>query len=183
MKRTLLVAAVAALLSSAALADVLPKRKAGLWEATSAGGPLGTQTIEQCVDAATDDMLGMKDAGETKCTDPVVSRNGNRYRVQFACEGEGVKSTFDGNYLIPRDTEFSGEMKMRFDPPQAGMTGMDMKTTGRWVGPCRDGMKPGDVVMKGMPGLGQGMDLEQMRRMGEELQKNLPRLRQGQPAR
>src|SRR5690606_61028 len=146
------------LLSSAALADALPKRKAGLWEATTTGGPLGTQTIEQCVDPATDDMLGVKEAEEMKCTTPVITRNGSRFRVQFVCEDEGVKSSFDGNYLIPRDTEFSGEMKLRFDPPQAGMTGMETTQSGRWVGACRAGMKPGDFVIKGMPGLGQNMD-------------------------
>jgi hypothetical protein len=32
-----------------------------------------------------------------------------------------------------------------------------------------------------MPGM--GMDPEQMRRMAEEMQKNLSRMRQGQPAR
>jgi hypothetical protein len=177
MSRFLVAAAAAALLSTA-MADTLPKRKPGLWESTTTGGPLGVQTIEQCVDPTTDDPLGMKGNEAAKCTTPVVSRDGNRYRVKFSCEHQGMKSRFDGDYLIPRDTEFSGEMRMSFDPPQAGMDGMAQKVTARWVGPCRDGMKPGDVAIKGMPGLGRGMDPEQLRRMGEALQKSLPRQRE-----
>jgi hypothetical protein len=51
------------------------------------------------------------------------------------------------------DSEYTGDMKMTFDPPMSGVSEMNMKMEGKWVGACRAGMKPGDVVMQGMPKL------------------------------
>ena len=80
---------------------------------------------------------------------------------------------------------------MTFDPAVAGVSEMNMKMDGKWLGPCEAGMKPGDVVMQGMPRLnvlemgkggdGTGMTPEKARAMAEEMKKNMPRQRQPQP--
>ena len=172
-----------------AAAVELPKRKAGLWEVKTTGGPIGAQTIQQCVDAKTDDLMGQKANADQECTEPVVSRKGNRYSVQVTCKSEGVTSRVDGSFVMTQDTAYTGDMKMTFTPPQAGMSNMDMKMDGKWLGACKAGMKPGDVVMQGMPnfnilqpgaGSGEGaggLDPEKMRQMIEEMRKNLPKQR------
>jgi hypothetical protein len=68
---------------------------------------------------------------------------------------------------------------------------MNMKMDGKWLGPCKDGMKPGDVVMQGMPRLnvleigkggdGTGMTEDKARAMAEEMKKNMARQRPPKP--
>ena len=163
-----------ALLVAPALGDEFPKRKPGLWEMKTSGGPIGPQTIQQCIDAATDDMLRSRSNEGQDCTKPVVERDGNRYRVRGSCNQEGTKSTMEGVYTMSKDTEYAGDMKM----------------DGKWVGPCKAGMKPGDITIPGMPslnvlemgrgGAGGGITPEQARRMAEELQKNMANRRGAQ---
>ena len=91
---------------------------------------------------------------------------------------------------MSKDTEYAGDMKMTFDPPLSGASEMNMKMDGKWVGPCKAGMKPGDITIPGMPslnvlemgrgGAGGGITPEQARRMAEELQKNMANRRGAQ---
>ncbi len=172
-------------------ADEFPKRKPGLWEMKTTGGPVGPQTVQQCIDAATDDMLRTQSNAGEKCTKPIVERSGSNYKVRSSCSSEGVKSSIDGEYGMSRDTEYSGHVKMTFDPPMAGVSEMNMKMDGKWLGPCKDGMKPGDVVMQGMPRLnvleigkggdGTGMTEDKARAMAEEMKKNMARQRPPKP--
>ena len=79
------------------------------------------------------------------------------------------------------DTAYRGDVKMRFTPPMSGISEMNMKVDGRWLGPCRPGMKPGDLVMPGMPdinALNRGpragrMTPDEARRSAEAMLKNL----------
>ena len=139
--------------TAAAAADEFPRRKAGLWEMKTTGGPVGARTIQQCIDAATDDLLRTRSNEGQNCTRPLVERDGSRYKVRSNCENNGVKSTVDGEYTMSGDAAYTGDMKMSFDPPMSGVSEMNMKMEGRWVGACKAGMKPGDVVMQGMPRL------------------------------
>lgn len=177
------------LLAAPALADEFPKRKAGLWEMRTTGGPVGPQTVQQCIDASTDDLLRSQSNEGQNCSKPVVERDGNRYRVRSTCSGEGTRSTMDGVYTMAKDTEYRGDMKMTFDPPLAGAAEMNMKMDGKWIGPCKAGMKPGDIVLQGMPRLnvlemgkgGGGITPEQARQMAEEMMKNMSRQKGAQP--
>jgi hypothetical protein len=61
-----------------AFGDEFPKRKPGLWEMKTSGGPVGAQTLQQCIDAGTDDLLRSQSNEGRNCSKPVVERNGNR---------------------------------------------------------------------------------------------------------
>ena len=173
--------ALSALATGAALADEFPKRKPGLWEMRTSGGPIGPQTLQQCIDAGTDDLLRTQSSQGHHCSKPVVERSGNRYRVTSACTEAGTKRAMDGVFTMVKDTEYTGDMKMTFDPPLSGAGEMNMKMEGRWLGPCKPGMKPGDIVMQGVPRLnvlemgkgGGGISPEQARRMADEMQRNM----------
>jgi hypothetical protein len=90
---------------------------------------------------------------------------------------------------MSKDSEYRGDMKMTFDPPLAGAAEMNMKMDGKWLGPCKAGMKPGDIVMQGMPRMnvlemgkgGGGITPEQARQMAEEMMKNMTRQKGAQP--
>lgn len=179
------------LLSAPALGEEFPKRKPGLWEMKTSGGPVGAQTIQQCIDAGTDDLLRTRSNEGQNCSKPVVERDGSRYRVRSSCDQGGTRSTMDGVYTMGKDTEYAGDMKMTFDPPLSGASEMNMKMEGRWLGRCKPGMKPGDIVMPGMPrmnvlemgkdGAGGGITDEQARQMAEDMQKNMAKRRGQQP--
>ena len=176
-----LVLAASLLPSAPASGDDFPKRKPGLWEMRTSGGPVGPQTLQQCIDAATDDILRRQSSEGQNCSKPVVERDGNRYRVSSTCTGSGTRTTTDGVYTMVNDSEYRGDMKMTFDPPLSGAAEMNMKMAGKWLGACKPGMKPGDIVMQGVPRLnalemgkdGGGITPEQARRMSEEMHKNM----------
>jgi hypothetical protein len=175
--------AAALLPAEPARGDEFPRRKPGLWEMSTSGGPVGPQTLQQCIDAATDDILRRQSSEGQNCSKPVVEREGNRYRVSSTCNNAGTRTTMDGVYTVVGDTEYRGDMKMTFDPPLSGANEMNMKMAGRWLGACKPGMKPGDIVMQGMPRLNAlemgkddgGITPEQSRRMSEEMHRNMER--------
>jgi hypothetical protein len=173
---------------AAAQADAFPARKAGLWEMRSSGGPLGgSQRMQQCIDARTDDMLREQSAGRGQdCDKPKVSRKGTEYETEVVCRREGVTTTMRGRYTMQGDSAYSGTMRMRFDPALNGMSEMNMAMEGRWMGRCRAGMKPGDVVMDGVPRTNllnrdgaapSRMSQEQLKSLREEMER-----RMGDPA-
>jgi hypothetical protein len=186
------VAAIAGLLlpCTAASADEFPRRKAGLWEMKTTGGPVGAQSIQQCIDAATDDLLRSRSNEGQNCSKPAVERDGSRYRVRSSCDNNGIRSTIDGRYTMSSDKRYTGDMKMTFDPPMSGVAEMNMKMDGKWLGPCKAGMKPGDIVMQGMPRLNPlqadqdgatGITPEQSQQMTDQMQKNMSRRGKAQP--
>ena len=154
-------AAVAALVVLGALGAVIawpgpaqavdfPKRKPGLWSMQTSGGPFGAPAMEQCIDAQTDDLLRVETAEGRTCSKPVVTRDGERYRIRIECEGQGSRQVMNGVYTMDGDAGYRGEMQMRFTPPLQGVSEMNMQAEGRWAGACRAGMKPGDVVIQGL---------------------------------
>ena len=44
-------------------------------------------------------------------------------------------------------------MKTRFSPPMHGMSQSNMTLDARWLGACKAGQKPGDVIMPNMGGM------------------------------
>lgn len=130
-----------------------PSRKAGLWEMKTAGGPFGgTRQMRQCIDARTDDLLRQQSADKGQnCDKPIVTKRGDSYESDLVCRREGLTTTMHGQFAMKGDTAYSGTMRLRFDPPMNGVSEMNMMQEGRWLGPCKAGMKPGDVVMEGVP--------------------------------
>ncbi|MGE0798467.1 MAG: DUF3617 domain-containing protein [Lautropia sp.] len=152
-----------------AQAQEFPKRRPGLWEMKSSGGPMGSQTMQQCIDAATDDLLRGQSDARQKCSKPVIRRDGDRYQVAMTCDREGVQSSFEGQYTMRGDIAYQGDMKMRFTPAMAGVSEMNIKVDGRWIGACKPGMKPGDVAMPGVPGARGGVNLLERGRGGSQM--------------
>lgn len=143
----------------AAAQDTLPRRKAGLWEtAMQMPGRAGaTMTAQHCVDAKTDEQAQRRalDQGpDTRCEQRNVKRSTGSYEADYSCQGprgrtEGrmsLKGDFDSRYTM--------DNQMRFDPPRGGMSEAKMTMEGVWKGACPAGMKPGEMRMNGMDGMG-----------------------------
>ncbi len=147
------VVAAAALPSRAEELD-LPMRKAGLWDMKMrmTGGGAPTMSMQQCTDAATDKDLRTiySPLAKETCDKRTVQKTTAGYTVDRICKrGDDTVTThidITGNYdsayqahLVSRTQDQSPD-----DPPASDLT-LDAK----YLGPCKSGQMPGDIIMMG----------------------------------
>ena len=151
-----LAAAACLLCASPALALDMPARKAGLWELKMSfdNGSVPGQTMRQCIDARTDKLMQSNFGGSPQqtCDKQEITRSGGAVIVDSVCRFAGATTTshatitgsFDSAYTMNVTTKREG------GPPAPGM-GPDgknhMTIAAKWVGPCRAGQRPGDMIM------------------------------------
>src|SRR5687767_2105571 len=119
----------ALLVSTTALAQEMPARKAGLWDMkmTFDGAGMPPQTMKQCIDAATDKAMQSQfgGAGKGDCAKQEVKKTGNTITVDSVCKAAGATTT--------SRAVITGS----FD------SGYTMKITAKSDGPTVPGMPPG----------------------------------------
>jgi hypothetical protein len=136
---------VAVLLASVAAADSLPHEKIGLWlqETTMSGQHISGQ---YCIDATTEARMSVFSS--------TVSHNGKCQRGPIVHEADGSWTDVSTCEFRPgvKDTtravisgDFNSKFTMALTSLPSGASIMNM--TGTWIGPCKPGMKGGDVVM------------------------------------
>lgn len=165
-------------LSLPATAGDMPKRKPGLWEInTRMAGQPSHGPIQQCIDANTDNIMQQEAAkSEFKCSAMDVKRQGDKTLMHSVCKIEATTATTDAVISGNFESGYRNDMSVRYDPPLMGMATAKMTQEAKWLGPCKPGQKPGDVVMPGM-GKFNMQDMEKNRKQMEEMMK---RNRQGQ---
>jgi hypothetical protein len=145
---------------SAVADEIIPARKAGLWEIRTIRQEVrmeGKNTVtaprsfRQCTDAATDQML-MKWTGFL-CPTRNVKRSGNAITIDEACmvqPGFHVgKSSAASHTTITGD--FGSVYTMRGTFTMTGgimRAGLNATWTqeAKWLGPCTADQKPGDII-------------------------------------
>ena len=144
-------------LATTTQAAELPKRKPGLWEiSVRMEGAPDMGPMQQCIDQNTDNLMQQKAKQEkTDCSVIDVKPSGNKVSVHSVCKIEGSTATTDGVFEGAFDSSYKGSMKTRYSPPLQGMSESNMTQEARWLGPCKPGQKPGDVIMPNM-GMGPG---------------------------
>jgi hypothetical protein len=141
-------------LSSAALAEDLPLRKAGLWEMkiTKAGGSVPEMTMQHCTDPTTDKEMNNSASPLAKqiCSRQDVKKTATGFVTDSVCSVAGVSMTthaeisgdFNSGYTVTSTTH-----------SDKGPTGKPLDATTRieakWMGDCKPGQKPGDILMPG----------------------------------
>jgi hypothetical protein len=153
MRRCIPAIALGVLIVGPAAAFELPARKAGLWEiAMAAEGPqpMG-QTMQQCIDAATDKALNDKFSGiQPDCSQRDVNRSGSTITIDSSCKIANraththmvIEGDFDSAYTMKIATSIDGD-------PAKGQQAIkrDMTLKAKWLGPCKPDQKPGDIEM------------------------------------
>ena len=159
-----LVAVTAALAVAAPAAGVdYPTLKNGQWEMTTGasgpGAPPRKSTI--CLDASTQKSMIDMGAGMQKemCTRMDMRRDGAKFITDAECKIGNSVIKSHGVMTMTGDTAYRTETSATFDPPLA----KDMKESktvieGKYLGPCRDGLLPGDMVTD----TGQKINVNQM---------------------
>lgn len=159
-----LVGSLAAYAVSAS-ADDIPARKPGLWEVkmTLEGGQIPPQTLQQCIDAATDQEMrqppGMEGVDLAKVCKQDVTRDGGTTTIDSTCtlNGRTTKShmAITGSF----DSAYTMKVAVSADPPSRGE--MHMSMDARYLGACKPDQKPGDMIMPG----GMKININDMKKM------------------
>lgn len=163
-------AALLGLFISTAWAEVpkdMPKRKSGLWDLSmKIDSNSAAMRMQQCVDEKSDNLMQQQGEKQSKanCSKNTFSKTGNRVTSESVCKiGETTattKAVFSGDF----STAYRGEINSSYSPPMHGLTSSHQIIEAKWIGPCKAGQKPGDVMMPGMGAMNPA-----------EMMKNLPK--------
>lgn len=148
----LLLLTLSACLAGGALAADLPKRKPGLWEInTRMEGMPSMGAMQQCIDQHTDNLMQQEAKNQkVDCSVMDVKTQGDRATVHSVCRMEGTTATTDALFVGAFESGYKGDIKVHYAPPLHGMSEMKMSQEAKWLGPCKSGQKPGDVIMPNM---------------------------------
>lgn len=144
----------ALLLAAAAAANAhafdAPKRKPGLWQIENkmSNMPAGMGPIKQCIDEKTDNFYQqLGEQHKDKCSVMDMKNVGDKIVVRSVCKMGGSTATTDATFSGRFDSEYRGDIRVKYDPPVHGMSEATMTLSAKWLGPCEAGQKPGDLIM------------------------------------
>lgn len=160
--------ALLALAAGCALAGPadMPKRKPGLWQISNTmPGMPSMGPVQHCIDGSTDNLYKqMGEDAQNKCSPPDVKRDGGKVILRSTCKmGKATASTeavFSGDF----DSAYRGDINVKYDPPLNGMSQTKMTLEAKWLGACKPGQKPGDIVTPN----GMTITAEQMKQAAEQ---------------
>jgi putative metalloprotease len=169
-KQLLLLSFVA--VAFAAAAQTLPKQKAGLWQDTTtmlnADGTayrIGTgfsstvvkpSTVTRCIDeemAARADKIGrelLAGYSGQRCRQLPLAISGNQMKSVTECEIGSSVQRISSITIFDSEASYRGEARIVYDPPVDGMTEMVVRSEHIFLGPCKAGMRAGDVTLDGV---------------------------------
>ena len=141
-------------LSSPALAGDLPTRKAGLWEMkiVKVGGLVPEMTMQHCTDATTDKEMNNSVSPLAKqiCTRQDIQKTATGFVTDSVCSVAGVSMTTHAEIVGDFNSGYAVTSTTHSDK---GPTGKPLDATTRieakWLGECKPGQKPGDILMPG----------------------------------
>jgi hypothetical protein len=173
--RFLTIFAIMPVLGLAARADETPKRKPGLWEINNkmAGMPAGAGPIQTCIGAETDNLIMQGTADmRAQCSKMETRRSGADFLISSVCKMGSTTATTEGKFTGNFDSAYHADMHITYDPPIHGMSKADMTLDAKWLGPCKEGQKAGDITMPGMPQGGpKSINMEEMMKMRDQMMR------------
>lgn len=164
-------ALAAAVVGAAQAAQDLPKRKAGLWEIQTQmqGVPAMTGPVQMCTDEKSDDIMHSRaEAVQPNCKSVDWKKDGDRVTVNSVCKMDETTMTTAAVFTGSFESSYRGDLRMTYDPPMGGLKQMNMTISAKWLGPCKPGQKPGDVVVqnKGAPA---GMNRKDLMKLQKQM--------------
>jgi len=159
------VGAAIALAAGPAAAQDYPALKAGQWELTSTTSQAPDKPAKStyCIDASVQKEMAGFGEGMRKemCSKSTMKREGNRYVGESECMLGTTTMKSRSVMTLTGDSAYRTEAKATYDPPFMGMKESTTTVEGRYVGACRDGLVPGDLVTA----TGQKINVKQLQEM------------------
>lgn len=148
------VAVAAGLLLLAGTASALdyPARKPGLWEMTiqgDGGAKAPAMSTRQCIDAATDKAMREMGSGADRqnCSKQDMRNEAGRMVIDSVCKIGTSTATTHAVVTGDFGSAYRMESRSTYSPPMMGRSEGTAVIEARWIGPCKAGQKPGDVVL------------------------------------
>ena len=149
----------------------MPIRKAGLWDIhmTHEGGRLPDMTIQQCTSEAVDREFTSEFAPAAKqtCSKTDIQKTTTGYVSDSVCAAGGATVTSHAETFGDFNSAYTVRVTSHSEGSRLGTHDSKMTLTAKWAGACKEGQKPGDVVMPG----GLKMNLRDTERMKAMLPK------------
>ncbi|RST47416.1 DUF3617 domain-containing protein [Variovorax sp. DXTD-1] len=135
-----------------AMAIDYPARKPGLWEIQTGDGTAAkgaSQTIQQCIDAASDKALrdmgqGM---GKDTCSKQELRNEAGKLVIDSVCKIGSTTATSHAVMSGDFSSAYRMESKSTYSPRLMGRAEGSAVIEAKWIGPCKAGQKPGDMIM------------------------------------
>jgi hypothetical protein len=140
-----------------------PKRKSGLWEINiSSGQTKGSHAMQQCIDEKTDDLMKkeLTENQKPQCSKNEMRKEGDKIIAESVCKVQNSTATTRAVFTGRFDSAYKADIKSTYEPPMSGMKESSSVIEAKWLGPCKAGQKPGDIVMPGMPNI----NIDEMRK-------------------
>lgn len=140
------------------IAQSLPKMKAGMWEntvmsdGTTAKGKGEPTKSTMCIDdTVMEQMMKMgQGISQSMCSKNTSQVSGNKMTGSVECKMGGSTINSTSVTTFSGDTSYRTEAKSVYTPPLYGMKENLTVTEAKYVGPCKAGMKPGDINTMGI---------------------------------
>jgi len=137
-----------------AAAAELPTRKPGLWEIKIklTGGAAPTAMMSHCTDDSVDRQMStmFNPLAQQPCPGNDIQKHPDRYTIDSVCRADNKSVTLHSDITGDFVTKYTvvTETKTQEEPDsEPSVTNMTLE--GRFLGPCKPGQKPGDVMMAG----------------------------------
>ncbi|MCP9629803.1 DUF3617 domain-containing protein [Rhodopseudomonas palustris] len=140
--------------ATAAQAIDLPTRKPGLWELKmqrpgSAGDDV---SMQHCTDETTDKKMtaAVQPMATESCSKQDLQKTATGYTNDTVCKIAGMTTTSHAEITGDFNSAYTVKVTSQNENPLPGVPKTtSMTLDGKWLGPCKDGQKPGDIVMPG----------------------------------
>ena len=146
-------------LRQAAKKSAFPVRKHGLWEVTFHSEELTLkrrgqvsrkgQTVQQCTSAEVERIMLLSIApGQENCKETVTARSahGDGYSIHTVCYVHDRRVDMQMEITGDMQSSYEGRFAVQYDQAPLNNTG-PMFFEGRWLGPCKNDQRPGDMVL------------------------------------
>jgi hypothetical protein len=146
----------------------LPLRKAGLWDikVDHGGAKMPAVTVQQCTSEAVDREFTSEFAPSARqnCSKTDVRKTATGYVMDSVCTMAGATVTSHAETSGDFNSAYTVNVTSRSEGGRLGTRDSKITMAAKWAGPCKEGQKPGDVVMPG--GFKMNMrDLEKFKSM------------------
>ena len=131
----------------------LPVRKAGLWEmkVLRTGSQMPEMTMQHCTDETTDkDMsTAVSPMGKDICSKRDIQKTATGYVSDSVCSFASASLTSHSEIVGDFSSAYSVTTTSHSDKGPANLRESTTKIEAKWLGDCKPGQKPGDIVMPG----------------------------------
>ena len=131
----------------------LPTRKPGLWELKMQGSGSGQNVaIQHCTDETIDKKMNaaVQPLATEACSAPTIQKTATGYTNDSVCKVAGMTTTSHAEITGDFNSAYTVEVTSHNENPLPGVPKESATTLdAKWLGPCKDGQKPGDIVMPG----------------------------------